>query len=153
MTIGSIYGEGIYSADLYSWEVAWGYEDCEETLVERQPYQLPPVAVWPGQSCQPLTVRETFRPPPVAVWSSSACDPLTVRRPGSTPPPPPSEGIVGFRFGNFHYGRHEYSNAVVRVSWPSNMARRDTAIIATRGLPSGRGRNVTARPQPSSSQG
>jgi hypothetical protein len=42
--IGSIYGEGLYSADLYSWEVAWGYEVCDETeaLVRRETYQLPP---------------------------------------------------------------------------------------------------------------
>ena len=62
--IGSIYGEGIYSADLYSWEVAWGYEVCDETeaLVRRETYQLPPTTVWPSQSCGPLVAREAYRP-------------------------------------------------------------------------------------------
>ena len=147
--IGSIYGEGIYSADLYSWEVAWGHEVCDETeaLVRREKYRPPPIAVWPGQSCFPLTVRETYRPPPSASWSVSACDPLTVRRTISSPPQGPEYSVVGFRFSNFRYGNYDYSHAEVRIPWPSSTARRATATIGTRGLPSGHEKSVTAQQQ------
>jgi len=77
--IGSYYGEDLYSADLYSWEVGWDAEVCDP--ISRVPAYVPPAVVsWPGAACAPgMVARETYRPPPTANWSSSGCAPLTVR--------------------------------------------------------------------------
>ena len=56
----SVYGEAVYSADLYSWEVCWEPEVC-------------------GDEMGPLVVREPYRAPATANWVSVACGPLVER--------------------------------------------------------------------------
>jgi len=53
---GSIYGEGIYSAALYSWEVCWQQEVCAP-IVRISGYAPPPPGNWAWIGCAPITVR------------------------------------------------------------------------------------------------
>jgi hypothetical protein len=78
MIYGSIYGEDIYSADLYSWETGWEGTACDP--ISRQVAQTtPPIVVWPGVVCAPIAREPSYQRPPVVVWQPLACQPLTVR--------------------------------------------------------------------------
>lgn len=75
--IGSIYGEGLYSADLYSWETAWEGKPCDP--ISRPPMYVPPSSVsWPAISCAPV-MRHVAFVPPAANWQPVGCQPLTER--------------------------------------------------------------------------
>ena len=58
---GSIYGEEIYSAGIYSWETCWDWDrtvcGAEETLVRREVYAASPVANWTAVTCASLSER------------------------------------------------------------------------------------------------
>jgi hypothetical protein len=75
---GSIYGQGLYSAGIYSWYVTWSVIACEEPW-DRQEYVPPPAADWAAASCQPPVDRAFFVPPPTAGWGNMACAPLIER--------------------------------------------------------------------------
>jgi hypothetical protein len=54
---GSIYGEGLYSAGLYSWFSDWmAIATCPPVMV-RESYVAPPTANWARIECQPVMVR------------------------------------------------------------------------------------------------
>jgi hypothetical protein len=53
---GSIYGEAIYSAELYSWEVCWAPAVCAPVTRETA-YVPPPTGNWQQLECVPLTER------------------------------------------------------------------------------------------------
>lgn len=75
---GSIYGEDVYSAELYSCEVCWGIEICAP-VSRKAAYVPPPVTVWPGVSCAPVNRATGYVRPPAANWGAFGCTPLTVR--------------------------------------------------------------------------
>jgi hypothetical protein len=76
LTYGSIYGEGIYSADLYSWEAGWDGLACAPTT--REPaYVAPPPLVWPGTVCAPVTRQIGYQRPPPDNWGAIVCAPVT----------------------------------------------------------------------------
>ena len=53
---GSLYGEGIYSAAVYSFETCWSVEVC--VPISREPVYVPPAVVnWQQLECVPLTER------------------------------------------------------------------------------------------------
>jgi hypothetical protein len=75
---GSIYGEDVYSAELYSWETCWGIEICAP-VSRNAGYVPPPAAVWPGVYCAPVNRVTSYVRPPAGNWGALGCTPLTVR--------------------------------------------------------------------------
>jgi hypothetical protein len=75
---GSIYGQGLYSAGVYSWYVTWTVIACEEPW-DRQEYAPPPAADWAVSACQPAVDRAYYVPMSTAEWKTASCPPLIER--------------------------------------------------------------------------
>ena len=75
---GSLYGEDVYSAELYSWEVCWELAVCAP-VSRVAGYVASPAAVWPGMVCNPISRAAGYVRPPAGNWGALGCTLLTVR--------------------------------------------------------------------------